>query len=120
MSHTMSPVCDMGTPQVLFDASPVETAPVDRHYFVPDEHGAYCLACSLPHRNRRHVEACLMSVFERDAQINEWKLAQIRRVLSGDSHADIKATDLLYILSNHPDAPSMIEALVSFYIGEPF
>lgn len=26
-----------------------------RHYFVPDQHGFYCLACSTPRGNARHV-----------------------------------------------------------------
>lgn len=41
--------------EALFDAAPTVTAPADRHFFVPDEHGTYCLACNLPARNRRHV-----------------------------------------------------------------
>jgi hypothetical protein len=40
---------------VLFAASPTVTAPVERHWFVPDVTGFYCLACALPKANRRHV-----------------------------------------------------------------
>lgn len=32
------------------------TIPADRHYFIPDDHGFYCRACSLPRANKRHVE----------------------------------------------------------------
>lgn len=28
----------------------------DRHWFVPDNSGHYCLACNLPERNGRHAE----------------------------------------------------------------
>lgn len=30
-------------------------AMTDGHWFVPDEGGAYCAACNLPRRNRRHI-----------------------------------------------------------------
>lgn len=42
-------------PSVLFGARPTSTAPAERHWFVPDESGFYCLACSLPPRNARHA-----------------------------------------------------------------
>lgn len=41
--------------QPLFTVPPTRTAPVDHHWFVPDQHGAYCQACGLPRINARHT-----------------------------------------------------------------
>lgn len=41
--------------EALFDAAPTITAPVERHWFVPDDTGSYCAACNLPRANRRHA-----------------------------------------------------------------
>lgn len=30
-------------------------APRDKHYYVADQNGIYCLACGLPARNQRHA-----------------------------------------------------------------
>jgi hypothetical protein len=40
---------------VLFGAAPTTEAPPERHWFVPDETGTYCLACNLPRSNGRHA-----------------------------------------------------------------
>jgi hypothetical protein len=41
--------------ETLFPLRPVVTAPPDRHWWVPDRSGSYCLACGLPRANSRHV-----------------------------------------------------------------
>lgn len=42
--------------RVLFGAVPTIAPPEQgKHWFVPDESGFYCLACSLPPRNARHA-----------------------------------------------------------------
>lgn len=39
----------------MFGIETTETAPAERHWFVPDDSGMSCLACNLPYANRRHV-----------------------------------------------------------------